>query len=91
MPSPPSILQTKQAHFDEALKIDPRCRRNHYCQGLIGLAKGDTEKAQTSFQEVINCRPQSSEEGDVGDFFLRESQEALKVLRKSSKGVDTGT
>lgn len=75
----------KQLHFEAALKIDPRCRRNHYCRALVALAKGDSKQAEASFKQAVRCRPTSPEEEDVGDFFLRESRSALRALEARSR------
>lgn len=65
------------------MKIDPRSRRNHYCQGLMGLATGDQAKAEAGFRQAVKCKPQSFEEKDVGDFFLKQSEAALRALSKN--------
>lgn len=79
-PWPIHDLGKAEFHFDAALKIDPRCRRNHYCRGLVALARGDSARAKTSFKQAVRCKPTSTEEEDVGEFFLRESRGALRVL-----------
>lgn len=76
----------QQVHFDAALKIDPRSRRNHYCRGLVALGSRDAAKAKSSFRQALKCKATSPEEEDVSDFFQKESQEALKAL-ESPKGV----
>ena len=81
----------KKLHFEAALKIDPRCRRNHYCRALVALAKGDSKQAEASFKQAVRCSPTSPEEEDVGEFFLRESRSALRALETRSRdGVSQG-
>lgn len=77
----------KQAHFDAAVKIDPRSRRNQYCQGLVALAKGDMQKAKASFRQAVRCTPRSPEEDDISEFFLRESKGALRALERQPRGA----
>ncbi|CAM9343919.1 unnamed protein product [Choristocarpus tenellus] len=83
-PWPVYNLSKAQAHFDEALKIDPLSRRNHYCQGLAALETGNIADACSSFRKCIRCRPRSPEEEDVGDFFMTQSRKALSLLESGA-------
>lgn len=52
----------------------------------MALESGDTEQARDYFQKVIKCS-QSHEEGDLRDFFMSQSREALKALDDKESGV----
>ncbi|CAM9686041.1 unnamed protein product [Discosporangium mesarthrocarpum] len=81
-PWPVHNIKKAKAHFDEALKIDPISRRNHYCKGLAALAAWDIADAQEAFRQCTLSPTRSSEEEDVGDFFLSQSRKALEALEK---------
>lgn len=46
----------------------------------MALKSGNEAEAKGCFQRAVKCGATSLEEEDVADFFLRESEEALKVI-----------